>query len=199
MVTSHLGSVAQLVERSTENRKVTGSTPVGATTGKHQFFGTGAFLHLPPLASRSSSAFRALVQVDGPGATVRRPPHLRRTNRGIDTQNRNRHPWSPAQPIFAYRYGIWAAPANVRVMLRWAGLWGSCVPGATRTSGLRRRGLRNKSLVLSGKNRAALKHLIIAKPMWHARALACVSACTLLGGSRFWAVKQGLNCIRRPF
>lgn len=25
------GSVAQLVERSTENRKVTGSTPVGAT------------------------------------------------------------------------------------------------------------------------------------------------------------------------
>lgn len=46
MVTSHLGSVAQLVERSTENRKVTGSTPVGATTGKHQFFGTGAFLHL---------------------------------------------------------------------------------------------------------------------------------------------------------
>jgi hypothetical protein len=44
MVTSHLGSVAQLVERSTENRKVTGSTPVGATTGKHQFFGTGAFL-----------------------------------------------------------------------------------------------------------------------------------------------------------
>src|SRR6478609_4622993 len=46
MVTSHLGSVAQLVERSTENRKVTGSTPVGATTGKHQFFGTGAFLRL---------------------------------------------------------------------------------------------------------------------------------------------------------
>jgi hypothetical protein len=42
-VTCHLGSVAQLVERSTENRKVTGSTPVGATTGKHQFFGTGAF------------------------------------------------------------------------------------------------------------------------------------------------------------
>src|SRR5690606_7949013 len=28
------GSVAQLVERSTENRKVTGSTPVGATTTK---------------------------------------------------------------------------------------------------------------------------------------------------------------------
>ena len=28
-----LGSVAQLVERSTENRKVTGSMPVGATTG----------------------------------------------------------------------------------------------------------------------------------------------------------------------
>jgi hypothetical protein len=26
------GSVAQLVERSTENRKVTGSMPVGATT-----------------------------------------------------------------------------------------------------------------------------------------------------------------------
>src|SRR5688500_9583643 len=46
MVTRHLGSVAQLVERSTENRKVTGSTPVGATTGKHQFFGTGAFLLL---------------------------------------------------------------------------------------------------------------------------------------------------------
>jgi hypothetical protein len=31
-VTRHLGSVAQLVERSTENRKVTGSTPVGATS-----------------------------------------------------------------------------------------------------------------------------------------------------------------------
>ena len=29
---SGLGSVAQLVERSTENRKVTGSTPVGATS-----------------------------------------------------------------------------------------------------------------------------------------------------------------------
>ncbi len=29
---SIFGSVAQLVERTTENREVTGSTPVGATT-----------------------------------------------------------------------------------------------------------------------------------------------------------------------
>ena len=55
MVTSHLGSVAQLVERSTENRKVTGSTPVGATTGKHQFFGTGAFLLLSRFQAAGSS------------------------------------------------------------------------------------------------------------------------------------------------
>src|SRR6476659_3095657 len=48
MVTSHLGSVAQLVERSTENRKVTGSTPVGATTGKHQFFENWCFSSLTP-------------------------------------------------------------------------------------------------------------------------------------------------------
>ena len=43
-----------------------------------------------------------------------------------------------------------------------------------------------------------LKHLIFAKPMWHARALACVSACTLLGSSWIWLVKQGLNCLRHP-
>jgi hypothetical protein len=36
--------VFELVQRSTENLKVTGSTPDGATTGKLQFFGTGAFL-----------------------------------------------------------------------------------------------------------------------------------------------------------
>ena len=47
-VTRHLGSVAQLVERSTENRKVTGSTPVGATTGKHQFFENWCFSSLTP-------------------------------------------------------------------------------------------------------------------------------------------------------
>ena len=35
------GSVAQLVERSTENRKVTGSTPVGATTSEGGPRGSG--------------------------------------------------------------------------------------------------------------------------------------------------------------
>jgi hypothetical protein len=43
MVTSHLGSVAQLVERSTENRKVTGSTPVGATRPLPSFYMGVAF------------------------------------------------------------------------------------------------------------------------------------------------------------
>ena len=38
-----LGSVAQLVERSTENRKVTGSTPVGATEPSRGFYSWGFF------------------------------------------------------------------------------------------------------------------------------------------------------------
>ena len=37
------GSVAQLVERSTENRKVTGSTPVGATVRSSGFYGGSDF------------------------------------------------------------------------------------------------------------------------------------------------------------
>lgn len=39
-----LGSVAQLVERTTENREVTGSTPVGATGPFSGFYWEGAFL-----------------------------------------------------------------------------------------------------------------------------------------------------------
>src|SRR5688572_15825185 len=39
-----LGSVAQLVERTTENREVTGSTPVGATAPDSRLLlGSGAF------------------------------------------------------------------------------------------------------------------------------------------------------------
>jgi hypothetical protein len=34
------GSVAQLVERTTENREVTGSTPVGATNGESRCEGS---------------------------------------------------------------------------------------------------------------------------------------------------------------
>ena len=37
------GSVAQLVERTTENRKVTGSTPVGATIRPPGFYSGGGF------------------------------------------------------------------------------------------------------------------------------------------------------------
>src|SRR5699024_8732671 len=37
------GSVAQLVERSTENRKVTGSMPVGATGLSRSFYIAGSF------------------------------------------------------------------------------------------------------------------------------------------------------------
>ena len=37
------GSVAQLVERATENRKVTGSTPVGATIRPPGFYSGGGF------------------------------------------------------------------------------------------------------------------------------------------------------------
>ena len=40
------GSVAQLVERSTENRKVTGSTPVGATTSPKSPWASGIFVQL---------------------------------------------------------------------------------------------------------------------------------------------------------
>ena len=38
-----LGSVAQLVERTTETREVTGSTPVGATQSPHHDGGLCAF------------------------------------------------------------------------------------------------------------------------------------------------------------
>ena len=37
------GSVAQLVERTTENRKVTGSTPVGATKSASRLLQWGGF------------------------------------------------------------------------------------------------------------------------------------------------------------
>ena len=42
------GSVAQLVERSTENRKVTGSTPVGATIESPGIPGLFAFTAVVP-------------------------------------------------------------------------------------------------------------------------------------------------------
>src|SRR6478672_10260511 len=42
-----------------------------------------------------------------------------------------------------------------------------------------KRGLRNIWAPGNRKIRAATKHLTFAKPLWHARALACVSACTL--------------------
>ena len=46
------GSVAQLVERTTENRKVTGSTPVGATAQKAPAHQRGGLLHAHPLVER---------------------------------------------------------------------------------------------------------------------------------------------------
>ena len=42
------------------------------------------------------------------------------------------------------------------------------------------------------------KHLTPADGVWHARAMACVSACTLLGGNRFRLPKQGLKCSLHP-
>src|ERR1700712_3576116 len=45
------GSVAQLVERTTENREVTGSTPVGATTGTPGQPGVFSFPGLPDVRS----------------------------------------------------------------------------------------------------------------------------------------------------
>src|SRR5699024_2307204 len=42
-----LGSVAQLVERSTENRKVTGSMPVGATEPPCSFYIKGVLSSCP--------------------------------------------------------------------------------------------------------------------------------------------------------
>jgi hypothetical protein len=105
MVTSHLGSVAQLVERSTENRKVTGSTPVGATTGKHQFFGTGAFLR-----SRRDIV-RHRIRRRRPDSSA--PPasicatHIRLRLRG-----------SSARPICARRHGVSDAKMNMRVLTR---------------------------------------------------------------------------------
>ena len=42
-VSNTQGSVAQLVERATENRKVTGSTPVGATIRPPGFYSGGGF------------------------------------------------------------------------------------------------------------------------------------------------------------
>ena len=62
------GSVAQLVERSTENRKVTGSTPVGATEPPRGFY-TRGFLHVCPLlgaARRSPGGFLEVAR-HGPG------------------------------------------------------------------------------------------------------------------------------------
>ena len=45
------GSVAQLVERATENRKVTGSTPVGATIRPPGFYSGGGFFFKRALPS----------------------------------------------------------------------------------------------------------------------------------------------------
>ena len=45
------GSVAQLVERATENRKVTGSTPVGATIRPPGFYSGGGFFFNRALVS----------------------------------------------------------------------------------------------------------------------------------------------------
>ena len=43
-VSNTQGSVAQLVERATENRKVTGSTPVGATIRPPGFYSGAGFV-----------------------------------------------------------------------------------------------------------------------------------------------------------
>jgi hypothetical protein len=58
------GSVAQLVERSTENRKVTGSMPVGATEGNPRF--AGGF-RVPGGCSRD----RGLIRLIPPGSRRR--------------------------------------------------------------------------------------------------------------------------------
>ena len=73
------GSVAQLVERSTENRKVTGSTPVGATSNspKHSLRGF-CFAHaLCP----GQGPLACVLPRTGPVAGMpTRQPHMRATN-----------------------------------------------------------------------------------------------------------------------
>src|SRR3954453_12031093 len=62
------GSVAQLVERSTENRKVTGSTPVGATTRRTPGR-PGVLLSLPGRGSpvrRAGASRLVTTQFDRP-------------------------------------------------------------------------------------------------------------------------------------
>ena len=56
---SHHGSVAQLVERSTENRKVTGSMPVGATKPSQSVPHAGVFRGPPLDRSVSLEALEA--------------------------------------------------------------------------------------------------------------------------------------------
>lgn len=52
-----LGSVAQLVERSTENRKVTGSMPVGATKKTPDSTGIRGFFYALGEEGRESSDY----------------------------------------------------------------------------------------------------------------------------------------------
>ena len=56
------GPVAQLVERSTENRKVTGSTPVGATRPFSRLLRGGGRFFMPVCPS-----FPPLISIAWPG------------------------------------------------------------------------------------------------------------------------------------
>ena len=71
------GSVAQLVERSTENRKVTGSTPVGATTSPKSLGLRGFFVRLCARGGGTVHTKRGTVRMRrGPGPPLpgRRAP-----------------------------------------------------------------------------------------------------------------------------
>ena len=69
------GSVAQLVERTTENREVTGSTPVGATT-----YTLGVFCECERPAKLQSSALRKRgserIGTTGGNSLLRSSPRL---------------------------------------------------------------------------------------------------------------------------
>src|SRR5690625_1166554 len=76
------GSVAQLVERSTENRKVTGSTPVGATTSEPVL--RRGFPHVrapdPPPATPPYLAIPLAIRAQRP----QKPPPGHSAGRGLD-------------------------------------------------------------------------------------------------------------------
>jgi len=59
-------------------------------------------------------------------------------------------------------------------------------------------GARNTGRLPRGTAHPASKQLTGAKPLWHARALGCVSVCMLLAGSRISLSKHVWNPPHAP-